>query len=320
MNLEKYIDREITKEEALNLVNLKGADLIDLFSVANRVREKYCGNKIETCTITNAKSGKCSEDCKFCAQSEKYNTNITTYPLKKLEILEEECRQAISHKSDRFSIVTSGKGIKKGTKDYEVIKEFATKMSKENIEICCSMGLLDEDELKTLKEAGIVRFHSNLQTSIKSYKDIVATTHNVEDRIETIKSAHKVGMKVCCGGIIGMGETWEDRIEMAYTFKELGVDAIPLNILNPIQGTPYGKREILSADEILKTIAIYRLILKDKGIKVIAGRESILKDYMGNAFLAGANGLMIGGYLTINGRSIEDDFKFIKNLEKLWEK
>lgn len=319
LNIRKYIDEEITKEEALELCQLKGSKLLELFNVANEVREKYCGNKIETCTITNAKSGKCSEDCKFCAQSEKYNTCIETYPLKDLEVLENECKEAIAHNSDRFAIVTSGKGIQKGTKDYETIKKFAEDMSKENIEICCSIGLLNEDELKTLKEAGVVRFHSNLQTSIKAYKDIVATTHNVLDRVETIKAAQKVGMKVCCGGIIGMGETWEDRIDMAFTCKELGVDAIPLNILNPIKGTPHGDREVLSVDEILKTIAIYRLILKDKNIKVVAGRESILKDFMGSAFLAGANGLMIGGYLTIKGRSVEDDFKFIENLKKIWE-
>ena len=319
MNFEKYIEKEITKEEALELTKLKGSELVELFAVANKIREKFCGNKIETCTITNAKSGKCSEDCKFCAQSEKYNTHIHTYPLKDIKVLEDECKTAIEHKSDRFAIVTSGKGIKKGTQDYEVIKKFAENMSKD-IEVCCSIGLLDEDELQTLKDAGVSRFHSNLQTSIKSYKNIVATTHNVLDRIDTIKSAQKVGMKVCCGGIIGMGETWEDRIDMAFTCKELGVDAIPLNILNPIKGTPYGEREVLDACEILKTIAIFRLILKDKNIKVVAGRESILKDFMGSAFLAGANGLMIGGYLTVNGRSIEDDFRFIENIKKLWEK
>ena len=320
MNLEKYIDGEVTKEIAMELVNLKGSDLLELFKVANMTREKYCGNKIETCTITNAKSGKCSEDCKFCAQSEKYNTCITTYPMKTLETLEEECKVAIDHQSDRFSIVTSGRGINEGTKDYETIAKFAENMTKDDkIEICCSIGILSEKELKYLKEKGINRFHSNLQTSVKSYADIVATTHKVEDRIDTIKNAQKAGMKICCGGILGMGETWEDRMDMAFTFKELKVDAVPLNILNPIPGTPYGNREILSVDEILKTIAIYRLILKDTGIKVIAGRENILKDFMGNAFLAGANGMMIGGYLTINGRSIEDDFKFIKNLKKLWE-
>ena len=233
MNFEKYIEKEITKEEALELTKLKGSELVELFAVANKIREKFCGNKIETCTITNAKSGKCSEDCKFCAQSEKYNTHIHTYPLKDIKVLEDECKTAIEHKSDRFAIVTSGKGIKKGTQDYEVIKKFAENMSKD-IEVCCSIGLLDEDELQTLKDAGVSRFHSNLQTSVKSYKNIVATTHNVLDRIDTIKSAQKVGMKVCCGGIIGMGETWEDIIDMAFTCKELGVDAIPLNILNII--------------------------------------------------------------------------------------
>ena len=319
MNIEKFIDNDITKEEALKLTTLKGSDLIKLFSVANDIREKFCGNKIETCTITNAKSGKCSEDCKFCAQSEKYNTHINVYPLKNLDILKKECKEAINNKSDRFAIVTSGKGIKKETQDYNTIQNFAKEMSKD-IEICCSIGLLDEEDLINLKNSGVSRFHSNIQTSISSYKKIVATTHKVEDRIKTIKSAKKVGMKVCCGGIIGMGETWEDRIDMAFTCKELDVDAMPINILNPIKGTPYGENEILSVDEILKTIAIFRIILKDKNIKIAAGRENILKDFMGNAFLAGANGLMIGGYLTVKGRSIEEDFNFINNVKKLWEK
>lgn len=319
MNLEKYIDGEVTKEIALELSKLKGSDLLELFKVANMTREKYCGSKIETCTITNAKSGECSEDCKFCAQSSKHNTCIESYPMKNLDTLRQECEIAKNHNSDRFSIVTSGRGVKKGTKDFEIVSKFTEEMTKKGeIEICCSLGILSEEELRHLREKGIKRFHSNIQTSVKAYKDIVATTHKVEDRIETIKNAQKAGMEVCCGGIIGMGETWEDRIDMAFTLKELNVNTVPINVLNPIPGTPYGEKEVLSVDEALKTIAIYRLIMKDKGIKVMAGRESILKDFMGTAFLAGANGMLIGGYLTIRGRSVDEDFKFIENLKRIW--
>jgi biotin synthase len=216
--------------------------------------------------------------------------------------------------------VTSGRSIKKGSEEFDSIKEFVRDAKKENINtnICCSIGLLDEEELKELKETGVTRFHSNMQTSIGAYNKIVATTHKIDDRLETIKAAKKIGMEVCSGGIIGMGETWEDRIDMAFTLKELGVDGIPINILNPIEGTPLGEREHLSMDEILKTIAIYRIIFKDKVIKIGAGREGILKDFMGMAFMSGANGMLVGGYLTVKGRTSEEDFAFIENIKKMW--
>lgn len=317
-NLEQFIDKEITKDEALDLYNLKGSKLMQLFAVANKVREKYCGNQVHVCTITNAKSGKCSEDCKFCAQSSHYNTSVNIYGLKDKPVLEAEKKRAEEIGSQHFGIVTSGKAISKGSKDFDVLKEVLSE-NKKNIDICASIGQLSYEEAKELKEAGLVKFHSNLQTSIKKYSELVATTHLVEDRIKSIINAKKAGLKVCSGGIIGMGEDNKDRVDMAFSLKELDVDGIPLNILNPIKGTPHGDREILSVDEILKTIAIYRLILKDKTIKIAAGRESILKDYMGLAFMAGANGLLIGGYLTIKGRSVEEDNLFVKNLKNLWD-
>ncbi|WP_321330228.1 biotin synthase BioB [uncultured Ilyobacter sp.] len=320
MNLKRFIDEDITKKEALELFKVKGFKLIELFSVANEIREKYCGNTIHTCTISNAKSGECEEDCKFCAQSAHYNTNLATYDLKERDILMSEYKRAEKLGSSKFGVVTSGRSIKKGSEEFDSIKEFVRDAKKENINtnICCSIGLLDEEELKELKETGVTRFHSNMQTSIGAYNKIVATTHKIDDRLETIKAAKKIGMEVCSGGIIGMGETWEDRIDMAFTLKELGVDGIPINILNPIEGTPLGEREHLSMDEILKTIAIYRIIFKDKVIKIGAGREGILKDFMGMAFMSGANGMLVGGYLTVKGRTSEEDFAFIENIKKMW--
>jgi biotin synthase len=321
INIRKFIDKEITPEEALALTKIKGPQLMELFAVANEIREKYCGNKLHTCTISNAKSGRCEEDCKFCAQSVYYNTNVSSYDLKTKEVLSEEYINAEKLGSSRFGIVTSGRSIKKGSKDYLDIKNFLedTKSKGKNIDLCCSIGLLNKDELLELKESGMTRFHSNLQTSVGAYEDIVATTHKIEDRIKTIKAAKEVGLEVCSGGIIGMGESWEDRIEMAYSLKELDVDGIPINILNPISGTPHGEREHLSMDEILKTIAIYRIILKDKVIKIGAGRESILKDFTGMAFLSGANGMLVGGYLTMKGRDFQEDFNLIDSIKKLWE-
>lgn len=323
MNLRDFIDidREITTKEALQLTKLKGSKMMELFAVANEIREKYCGNTIHTCTITNAKSGRCEEDCKFCAQSAHYNTNIQSYDLKEKETLLDEYQRAESLGSSKFGVVTSGRSINKDTKEFDDIIEFLkeAKANDNKVDLCASIGLLSKEELLELKEAGITRFHSNLQTSISSYNEIVATTHGINNRLNTIKSAKEIGLTVCSGGIIGMGESWEDRIEMAFTLKELGVDGIPINILNPIPGTPHGEREHLNMDEILKTIAIYRLIFKDKVLKIAAGREGILKDFMGMAFLSGANGMLVGGYLTVKGRSEKEDDEFMKSVKRMWE-
>lgn len=315
--MNKYINEDITREEAIKLFDLKGSELMELFAVANKVREKYCGNQIHYCTITNARSGRCSEDCKFCAQSAHYNTNIKEYGLKENKILLEEYKEALKLGSENFGIVTSGRSIKKGSSEFEQIKSFLDDTDNK-CKPCASIGLLTEEEARELKENGLVRYHSNLQTSEDKYSELVATTHSIQDRIESIKNAKKVGLKVCSGGIIGMGESNEDRINMAFKLKELDVDSVPINILNPIKNTPHGNREILSANEILKTIAIFRLILKDKGIKIGAGRETILKDFMGLAFMAGANGMLVGGYLTVKGRSVEEDYRFVENLKLLW--
>lgn len=315
--MERFIDEEISREEALELFNLKGSKLMELFSVANKIREKYCGNELKLCTITNAKSGKCSENCKFCAQSAHYNTDLKTYNLKDKKILLEEYKRSEEMGSLNFGVVTSGKSIKKGTDDFNEIIEFL-KSTDKKVKPCASLGLISYEEAMELRNAGLTRYHNNLQTSIERYSDLVATTHSIDKRIEAIKNAKKAGLKVCSGGIIGMGETHKDRIDMAFTLKELEVDSIPLNILNPIKGTPHGERQILEIEEILKTIAIYRIIFKDKTIKIGAGREGILKDFMGMAFMSGANGMLIGGYLTVKGRSVEEDKEFIKNLTAMW--
>ncbi len=321
IDFNKYINEEITKEEALALVNLKGNNLLYLFAAADKIRNKYCGNILETCTITNAKSGKCSEDCKFCSQSAWYNTDTKSYPIKDKKTLKKEFYEAEKNKNMRFGIVTAGKKMEFETEEFNTVLKFIKEITAENpkAEICCSLGLLGEKELLELKKAGAVRYHCNIQTSSETYSLYAATTHSFNDRIKTIKNAQKVGLEICSGGIIGVGESFEDRINMAFTLKELDVDGIPLNILNPIKNTPHGEKEILSAIEVLKTIAIFRLILKNKNIKIAAGRENIFKDFMGSGFLSGANGMLTGGYLTVKGRSIEEDVNFIENIKKLWD-
>ena len=311
----------ITCQEAEQLIDVSDDDTMLLLAMADRIRQKFTGDAVDCCAIINGRSGRCPENCKFCAQSSFYNTGIETYPLKDINKLHEEYIGADKAGSSKFGIVTSGRAIKKGTKDFEDIKKFIEEANnkKEKVDLCVSIGLLNKEELLELQSIGLKRIHSNLQTSVNAYKKLVADTHEIHDRIETIKLAKEIGLDVCSGGIIGLGETWEDRIDMAFTLKDLNVDSIPINILTPIKGTPLGDMKLLDIDEILKTIAIYRIINKNKNIRIAAGRETRLKDFMGMAFMAGANGMLVGGYLTTKGRSLEDDVKFADDITKLWE-
>ncbi len=293
----------------LELVNM---DLKELLSIANRIREEKKGNTIFTCSIINAKSGQCSEDCAFCAQSKYHRTNIKVYPLiSKEEIL----RRADDMKrsgATRFSIVTSGKKLSKREIDKisDAIREIKEKVK---ISVCASLGILDRDMAKKLKEAGLDRYHHNLETS-KSFFPNICTTHSYEEDIETLEIAKEVGLKVCSGGIIGLGEGWEHRIELALTLKKMDVDSIPINFLIPIAGTRLENMPLLSPSDALKAIAILRIINPEKDITICGGREKVLREEQDKIFFAGANGLMIGDYLTTKGRSIEDDMRMIKEL------
>jgi biotin synthase len=184
--------------------------------------------------------------------------------------------------------------------------------------MCASLGKLDRDDLRLLKNAGLSRYHHNIETSARYFSQIV-TTHTFSERLETIKAAKCAGLEVCSGGIIGLGESWEDRIDMALTLKELEVTSVPINILVPIRGTPLQKISALACIDAIKTIAIFRIILKNQIIKLAAGRESLLGDFQAMAFLSGANGMLIGGYLTLAGRSPKDDWRLVKEIEKAWQ-
>ncbi|MFH1191256.1 MAG: biotin synthase BioB [Candidatus Omnitrophota bacterium] len=291
--------------------------LVELIGRADKIRKRFCGSEVELCNILNAKSGLCSQDCKFCAQSARHKTGVQAYPLKsKMEMLE-AARRAKEIGAQRFDIVTSGDKI--SLEDFGVIVEAIGEIAKKiKIKICASLGSMGEREFSLLKAAGLSRYHHNLETSPGFFPKIVST-HTFQDRLKTIRSAKKAGLEVCSGGIIGMGETMEDRIQMALILKELKVDSVPLNILVPIAGTPLADKMVLSGEEAIRTIAIFRIILKDKIIKIAAGRESIFKDFQALGFMAGANGMLIGGYLTIKGRSVEEDRKLVSQIEKLWQ-
>jgi biotin synthase len=291
--------------------------LAELIALADKTRKDFVGDRIELCNIMNAKSGLCVEDCKFCAQSRRYKTGINTYPLKSVDEMLAAAFSAKEMGAERFDIVTSGNRLSS-----DELKRIADAISlirdRVRINICASLGKLSEKELLLLKKAGLGRYHHNIETSPR-YFSTITTTHTFKDRLDTIKAAKAVGLEVCSGGIIGLGESWDDRIEMAFILRNLDITSVPINILVPIKGTPLDMRPSLAAIDALKTIALFRIILQGKIIKVAAGRESVLKDFQAMAFMAGANGMLIGGYLTIKGRSVDEDRLFIEEVKKAWK-
>lgn len=304
---------EITFEEASLLLELKGKDIFSLLNAANSIREKFKGEKIDLCSVINAKSGRCPEDCRFCSQSVHYKTAAPIHPLVGLEEIIEAARRARSMGADRFGIVISGRSIS-GSKELNSICEVLKSLSVEvDIGRCASLGTLTRKAAQALREAGLESYHHNLETA-ESFFESICTTHKFSERINTIRVAKEAGFKVCCGGIFGLGETGKERIELALTLRELNVDSVPLNILNPIPGTPLENASPIPPLEILKIIAIYRFILPTKDIRVCGGREVNLRDLQSFIFLAGANGTMIGDYLTTPGRDPREDIQMISDL------
>lgn len=291
--------------------------LAELICRADKVRREHMGPDLELCSIMNAKSGLCSQDCKFCAQSGRHKTGVTTYGLKEKKEMLEAAQRAKDIGAQRFDIVTSGNTLSKD--ELKTIADAVCEITgKIGIKMCASLGKLAEEDFLLLKEAGLTRYHHNLETS-EDFFPKIATRHTFRDRVETIRAAQKAGLEVCSGGIIGMGESMTDRIKMALALKELDVRSVPINILVPIKGTPLETQGLLSCEEAIRTIAIFRIILENKIIKVAAGRESVLRDFQAMAFMAGANGMLIGGYLTIKGRSVEEDWKLVEEVRRLWQ-
>ena len=302
--------------EGLDVNFLLKTPLLELVSFANRIRKEAGQSGFELCNIINAKSGLCTEDCKFCAQSARYHTDISTYPLKNKNEIIEAAQQAKQIGAKKFGIVTSGNRL--NDKELDIIVQTISQIKNTvGIDVCGSLGALKKSELTKLKEAGLCRYHHNIETSENFYPQIVST-HSFEQKVNTIKAAKEVGLEVCSGGIIGMGESWQDRIDMALLLKQLNVDSVPVNLLVPVKGTPFESLEPISCLDAVRTICIFRIILKDKIIKIAAGRESILKDFQSLGFMAGANGMLIGGYLTVKGRGLDEDRKLVKEIEKLW--
>ncbi|MBN1472188.1 MAG: biotin synthase BioB [Syntrophaceae bacterium] len=290
--------------------------LADLSAMADKIRRDHTGNALETCTILNAKSGRCSEDCKFCAQSVHYQTDAPVYGLMSKREIVESALIARDAGSSRFSIVTSGHRL--SADDVARVAEAAAEIRcRADIGVCVSLGSLKSDMMCLLKDAGVSRYHHNIETSREFFPAIVGS-HTFDERIATIKNAVEAGLSICSGGILGMGESRADRVSMALTLRELNVDSVPINILMPIDGTSLAGMSPLSVGEVLKTIAIFRIALPDKTIRLAAGRESHLRDFQGMAFMSGANAMMIGGYLTKRGRPVEEDKKLVEEIRRAW--
>lgn len=307
-----YLGKNITFNQAIVLSQLNYSNnLKDLLDAADRIRTKFNGNTVDLCSIMNAKSGRCSEDCKFCAQSEHYNTNIKKYNMINVSDALNLAKENKECGINRFSLVTSGKSLV--GKDFENALEIYKEINKKvNINLCASLGILSYDQLLNLKSTGVTVYHHNLETS-REYYNKVCTTHSYDERIETINNAKKAGLMVCSGGIIGIGETITDRIKLAFELKNLQIQSIPINILNPIKGTPLENTEKLTQDEILKTIALFRFINPKAYIRLAGGRN-LIDNFGKDCFKSGVNATISGNYLTTSGNKISDDIKMIKSL------
>lgn len=298
----------ISREQALELAE---APLQELCEAANEIREHFCGNAFDICTIINAKSGKCSENCKFCAQSAHYHTGAETYAMLDTQSIVAQAENNANRGVLRYSLVTAGKRLT----DDEVAQEcesIRAVREQTNIAVCISNGLLDEASYRKLREAGATRVHNNLETSRRNFPN-VCTTHTYDEKCDAIRAAKAAGLSVCSGGIVGMGETMEDRIDLVLELRQLDVHSIPVNMLNPVPGTPYGHLPKLTNDDMCRIVAVFRFLIPDASIRLAGGR-GLLPDKGRACFCSGANAAISGDMLTTAGITIETDLALLKEL------
>jgi len=304
----------IGRENAIRVLTGGSLDLSGLLALTDSARRRHSGMKVRLCSIVNARSGACSEDCSFCAQSARYSTGVARYPLLSASELADSAAQAYRRGAGEFSIVTSGAGVNR-ERDLGVIEEALQRIAALETpgQRCASLGRMDRESLLRLKNAGLDCFHHNLETS-RAFFSRICTTHNREERVETVRLAKSLGLRVCSGGIFGLGESDEDRVDFALELAGLGVNSVPINFLHPIPGTPLEKEENLTPLICLRIIAMFRLVLPGQDIVICGGRQRNLRDLQPLMFMAGANGILIGDYLTTGGRDRADDLKMIEDL------
>jgi biotin synthase len=309
----------IDRETALSLTKIAGRDnILLLCEAADRIRQACCGNMVDLCSIINVKSGNCSENCGFCSQSAHHaGGDAPVYGLKLPAEILEQAKAAAAAGAKRFCLVSQGRGPKYNSpKSPEFAQILATVnqiIAETDIKPCCALGEVTLEQAKALKEAGVTRYNHNLEASENFYPQIV-TTHSWRDRVETVKNLKAAGIQACTGGIVGMGESWEDRIDLALALRELEVESVPLNLLNPRSGTPLEGRPKLDPDEALKTIAIFRFILPRQIIRYAGGREAVMGELQALGLKAGINAMLIGHYLTTLGQPPEQDREMLEAL------
>ena len=301
--------------EALALTTIEGEDILDLVSLANKARVKFAA-EIAPCSIINAKSGACDQNCRFCAQANAHETGAEIYALLPLEKILEGAREAHENGARAYGIVTSGRGYETPNAEFKRILEALDAIAAEfpNLGRCVSLGILSDECARLLAEHGAQRYNMNLQTAPERYAEFITDKHSIGEKLRTIKRLRELGVSVCCGGILGLGESWTDRVRLAFACKESGADGIPLNVLLPIKGTALEGQTLMNAADTAKAFSLFRLVNPSAMIKFAAGRETVMKDFQGLLMLAGMNSMITGGYLTTRGRGAEDDRVFIAGL------
>jgi len=305
----------IDREEATWLFSLEGStDILELLAWANRIREQHKGNRVHLCSIVNVKAGGCSEDCKFCAQSALYRTASPRHGFIDREPVLEAAAEAHRHGVTGLGIVAAWKGLEEGPRLDEVCERIRDLARTGQVRPDASLGIIrSQGVADRLREAGLECYNHNLETSRRYFPQQCAT-HTYDDRVQTMRFLREAGIRICSGGIIGLGETREDRCELAFALREAGADLVPINILNPIPGTPYERNVPLPPLEILKTIACFRFILPRQEIMIAGGRTVNLRDLQCMVFVAGASALMVGNYLTTPNQPVEKDLQMLKDL------
>ncbi|PIQ95777.1 MAG: biotin synthase BioB [Nitrospinae bacterium CG11_big_fil_rev_8_21_14_0_20_56_8] len=303
----------ISREQALEMESLSREELDFLFEGTDRVRDHFKKNDVKICSIVNAKAGRCQEDCSFCSQSGKFKTDSPEYPLLKVDEIVAAAKEAEGFGANEFSIVTSGTALD-NREEVEVVKAAIRRIKAETrLEVCCSLGLMSAEQMKELKEAGLDRCHHNLETARSHFPNIV-TTHSYEDEIHAVKNAQEAGLHVCVGGIFGMGESFGQRVELAFEIKDLGTQSLPVNFLKPLAGTGLDHMDYMEPYDAFRTIALLRLVLPQIDLFVCGGREEVLEEQQEKLFAAGANGILGGNYLTTKGQDPKKDLDMIETL------
>lgn len=303
---------DYTKQDFINLYE---KPLSELMEISNKITNDNFDNEVEACSIISAKTGECSENCKYCSQSKHNHAKVECHPLLDVETVKKAALSAKDNGATRFCIVTSGR-VPSGEDFKKILEMIKSVASIDGIHCCASLGLLSEDQIAQIKAAGVERYNHNINTSENYHKNI-CTTHNFKDRVNTVKMVQKHGMEACCGVIIGMGESREDRIDMALSLRELNPKTVPINFLNPIKGTALEDfKDRITEEEILKTICIFRIILPKALLRYAGGRTTRLsKFHQKLGLIAGINSVLVGNYLTTTGSNSEDDKEMLKELD-----